>query len=424
MDAAIRSDTCDVEDARPPTPSEVFAEVRDRSGVVFLDGRAGRPDAPWSILAWEPQRSLLIDIRGALLHDPLQTLDEFLDGEAAAGRTVIGMLAYELGRFIEPRSGRRPLPPNLPLVWLASYARTHAFDHRSGVWRTEPEILGRRRRHRARMAPLRPIVESSRYQASFDRVRSWIASGDVYQVNLSVGFEAAFEGSAAELYERIASAHAAPYGAYVDAGDWQLLSISPELFLRRDGDRLTTRPIKGTRPRGVGPGEDQRMRDDLLADSKERAEHVMIVDLERNDLGRIATTGSVCVDDAWKVETYPGLHHLESSVSCRLRSALRFSDILRATFPGGSITGAPKLRAMQIIDALEEGPRGPYTGAILHHEPDGSFSMSVAIRTATISGGTLRYRAGGGLVWDSRAASEWNECLLKARAFADAASDG
>ncbi|MGH7857705.1 MAG: anthranilate synthase component I family protein, partial [Candidatus Binatia bacterium] len=209
---------------------------------------------------------------------------------------------------------------------------------------------------------------------------------------------------------------------FLDLGDFQILSNSPELFLERRGLRVATRPIKGTRPRGATADADAGLIEELRRDAKERAEHLMIVDLERSDLGRIAEIGSIEVEDFAAVESYATLHHLESTVCGKVPPELPFSAFLRALFPGGSITGAPKIRAMQILEELETEGRGFYTGGILHYPPGRDFSMSICIRTATVRGGRVRYAAGGGLVADSNVEAEHAECLLKARAFFTAAT--
>ena len=391
-------------------------------GVAFLDGRAGLARAPLSHVAVDPVGRLVVPCR-ADAPDPLDAIDEFVEEETARGRTVIGAIGYELRHWIEPRSGGPPRG-ELPLVALASYGACHTFDHRERRWRTPPPPPPARRAGSVRLAPPRPLLDEEAYRRRFERVREWIGAGDVYQVNLSIPFESRVDGDPAALYERLARRSPAPYGAYLDFGDFHILSNSPELFLERRGDRLTTRPIKGTRPRGATPAADRALAGELRRDPKERAEHVMIVDLERNDLGRIARTGSVLVEELAALESYATVHHLESTVSARLRPGLRFTDCLRAMFPGGSITGAPKIRAMQILDALESTGRGFYTGGIVHHPPDGDFTMSICIRTAVVRGDRLSYVAGGGLVADSRAAAEYRECLLKARAFELAAAEG
>ena len=415
-------------DGNARTPADLFRALCTEPRIAFLDGRAAVAHAPRSVLAWNPVRELRLDADAGMSidgrrcagADPFTALDDFLGAESAAGRTVIGALAYELGGVIEPRARGRQRAA-MPLAVLTSYDRILGFDHRRGVWSSPPPRFAVRSLEACTVAGVRVSSEEAAYARRFARARRWIGAGDVYQVNLAIAFEGTVRGHPAVLYERLASGHPVPYGAYLDCGELQLLSNSPELFLERRGERIVTRPIKGTRPRSANAGEDARLREELRVDAKERAEHVMIVDLERSDLGRIGEIGSVRVGEREAVRTYPTLHHLESSIVTRIRRGLRFSEILRATFPGGSITGAPKIRAMQIIDELEDEPRGFYTGAVLHHSPDGDFTMSIAIRTATVHGGRIRYMAGGALVWDSIASQEYAECLLKARAFLEAA---
>jgi para-aminobenzoate synthetase component I len=208
-----------------------------------------------------------------------------------------------------------------------------------------------------------------------------------------------------------------PFAAYIDGGDFALVSNSPECFLTLDGDRLATFPIKGTRPRDADARRDHATAAELQADPKEQAEHVMIVDLERNDLGRVCAIGTVRVDEFARVHSFPSLHHLVSKVSGRLATGTPLADVLRATFPGGSITGAPKIRAMEIIDELEPVSRSFYTGAVGFIGFDGRAVFNLAIRTAVATPTTFTYHAGGGIVADSVPAREYDETLLKARAF-------
>ncbi|MGH7898769.1 MAG: aminodeoxychorismate synthase component I [Candidatus Binatia bacterium] len=407
-----------------PDVTEMFRRLNGRSCVAFLDGRAGLSRAPWSHLAWDPVRRLRIDADARVriddvrrpAVDPLRAIDEFLEAEGSAGRTVIGALSYDLGRLIEPRAatGRRG---TLPLVALDSFGHVLGFDHRHGTWSSPPPEIAAAAAPTCSVGVPRALTDRATYTRRFERAQQWISAGDVYQVNLAILFEAKFRGEPVAFYQRLAARNPAAYGAYLDFGEFQVVSNSPELFLERRDSSIATRPIKGTRPRGGCPLEDEQLREELRRDPKERAEHVMIVDLERSDLGRIAELGSVRVEEFETVETYPTLHHLESRVSGRLRPGLRFSDILRATFPGGSITGAPKIRAMQIIGELEVASREYFTGAILYYPPNGAFTMNLAIRTAVIAGGRIRYWAGGGLVHDSVAEREYRECLLKARPF-------
>ena len=364
-----------------------------------------------------------VRVDGEIVKTPhaLGEIDRFLENEAEIGNTVIGAVSYDLRAWLEPRAGGGPRT-DLPVIALASYERCYTFDHIYNRWIDSPPEFPPAPETDVCVTRPRPNLDLQSYRRLFDNVQHWIAAGDIYQANLSIGFDAEIRGSAASFYERLATGNPMPYGAYLDWGDFQILSNSPELFLERRGDRITTRPIKGTRPRGPSPEEDRRLARELSADPKELAEHVMIVDLERNDLGRFAEIGTVLVEEFEAVVSYPTLHHLESTISARSPRRLRFSEILRAIFPGGSITGAPKIRAMQIIDEIEPQGRGFFTGSILHHPPSGDFTMSIAIRTATVRSGRIRYAAGGGVVADSRAEGEYEECLLKALAFFAAAS--
>ena len=252
------------------------------------------------------------------------------------------------------------------------------------------------------------------------RVREYIAAGDVYQINLTQRFATEFRGDPYSLYRRLRAASPAPFAAYLNGGDFQVLSSSPERFLRLTGREVETRPIKGTRPRGATPEADALRSAELSASEKDRAELLMIVDLARNDLGRVCETGSVRVDELGRLETHPTVHHLVATVRGRLRPECDALDAVRAAFPGGSITGAPKVRAMQLIDELETVRRGVYTGAIGWIGFDGGCDLNIAIRTIVCSGGQAFYHVGGGVVWDSEPEREFQETLDKGRAMRSA----
>ncbi|HVW73151.1 MAG TPA: aminodeoxychorismate synthase component I [Rhizomicrobium sp.] len=330
-----------------------------------------------------------------------------LEAALARGHHAAGWLGYELGHALEPRLGP---PPSGPLLRL-------------GVFKA-PLKAGPAPAGRAYAGPLRPDWDEAAYGARFARVKDYIAAGDIYQANLSFRARFAFLGDALALYEALRVASAAPYCAFVDDGERQIVSLSPELFfdLAADGG-ITVRPMKGTYPRGTGAhgGDDAAERAWLSASAKDRAENLMIVDLIRNDLSRIAESGSVQVDDLFKVETYPTLHTMVSTVRARTRADAGVADILRALFPCGSVTGAPKIRAMEILRELETSPRGAYCGAVGHFAPvpGNRFSarFNVAIRTLTISEGRGALGIGGGVVQDSSLAGEYAECLVKARFF-------
>lgn len=353
------------------------------------------------------------------------------------GGGAIVALAYETKNEVErlpPPRGERPDAAHLV---GAVYDAVIAYDHRRGEYvvasheldaaalaryADEVRSLAADAASHADTAPpahgaVSLPITTAAYTARVERALEYIAAGDVYQVNLSMPVDAPLAASAIDVYDRLRTVQPVPFGAFIDCGPEQLLSNSPELFLRRRGDDIVTCPIKGTRPRGHSAVEDRAYARELAGDAKERAEHVMIVDLERNDLGRLCRTGSVEVARMGEVTQLATLHHLVSTVRGHLRPNTETGALLRATFPSGSITGAPKIRAMEIIDELEDDARGFYTGAIGWVDASGDLDLNVAIRTAVAHDGRLRYRIGSGIVADSSAEREYDECLLKAEAF-------
>ena len=258
------------------------------------------------------------------------------------------------------------------------------------------------------------------YIAAVDRVREYIFAGDIFQANLSQRFDAALREPAWELYCRLRVRNRAPFAAYLDFPEALVLSASPERFLRADpSGHVETRPIKGTRPRGVGPEHDAALGQALTESAKDRAENLMIVDLMRNDLSRVCAPGTVRVPELFALERYATVHHLVSTVVGTLAPGMDVVDLLRASFPGGSITGAPKLRAMEIIAELEPSSRGVYCGSIGYWSVTGELDTNIAIRTAVVQGGRVYFSAGGGIVADSNAGQEYQETLDKARGIID-----
>ncbi|GIW45320.1 MAG: hypothetical protein KatS3mg077_2602 [Candidatus Binatia bacterium] len=336
--------------------------------------------------------------------------EEFLSGRSAPETHVVVAIQYDaalpLHGIVPRRTGCLPL-----LLALA---------YRSATVTVPPPSLpdfDRAAARPSRCSSLDAAWDQAQYQSAFQRVLEYIAAGDVYQVNLAYPLRSQQRLCGWRLYETLQRINPVNFGAYFHGGDFELISNSPELFLARRGRWLHTRPIKGTRPRGRTPDEDARRITELRNDPKERAELTMIVDLERNDLGRICRVGSVEVVAHQKVETYATLHHMVSEVRGELVPGASWSDILCAMFPGGSVTGAPKRRAMQIIHELEVGSRGFYTGALgwLRAMDDADFAL--LIRTAVVDATGLEYWTGGGLVADSQPDREYEETRLKARAF-------
>ena len=419
-------------------PSDVLAGLADEPGAFLLE--VPDPARPMTLLGCAPRARLRVLADGRVerdghleVGDPLAALARFV----AEGPSLpfpyggaVGYLAYELGRFTEPaRDGPVPVP-DAPLAVLSRYDPVLAYDPGRGQYAlvcSEPASARVPWLERLAApapvwsgplarAPLAPLLPRDGYLVAARRILDYIVAGDVYQVNLTQPFAAPLAAPAWALYAALARRHPVPHGAYLDVGEARLVANSPELFLRRRGERIETRPIKGTRPRGSGRARDAALAAELESDAKERAEHVMIVDLERNDVGRVARVGSVAVEAYARVESHPTVHHLVSSIVGCVRPDVGLADLLRATFPGGSVTGAPKLRAMEIIRELEPRARGAYTGAFGVFHPDG-LELGLAIRTAVVAGGTVRYHAGGGIVADSEPERELAEAWLKTAAL-------
>ncbi len=358
---------------------------------------------------------------------------------------AVGSFAYEFGWTLEQRIA--PAHRRARDIDLAFYDVVIAFDHAErtcwlfGSGHPEATKEGRRERARARMAAIaerlgiapsrsvsrnplvwRPTVSRDAFCTSVDRVKSYIMAGDIYQANISQAFQATLPvgHDALSIYGALRGANPAPFGAYLAQGDSTILSTSPELFLRTDGRFVETRPIKGTAPRAVNGAEDVAAARELSASRKDRAENVMIVDLLRNDLSRVSRPDSVEVPELCAVESYAGLHHLVSVVTGELRPECDALDVLAAAFPGGSITGAPKLRAMEIIAEIEGQSRGVYCGAIGSIGFDGSMDLNIAIRTLVVEGDAVELRVGGGITMLSDPGSEYEETLVKARRIFEA----
>ena len=354
---------------------------------------------------------------------------------------AIGFLGYEFGWSLEGR--KPPVPAQGDDVHLAFHDVVVAFDHEaracwliaSGYPGKTPEARATRAEARldrfagrlCRPSPptpsdpmpahWRPDVSRDTYCAGVERVKGYIRAGDIYQANIAQRFAASLPDAAQSLaiYRAIRAANPAPFAAYLDCGDRKILSTSPELFLRTDGHKVETRPIKGTARRVADPAADAAVAARLVQSRKDRAENVMIVDLLRNDLSKVCAADSVDVPKLCGLESYAGLHHLVSTVTGRLAPGRDALDLIAATFPGGSITGAPKIRAMEIISEIEGTPRGVYCGAIGWLGFDGALDLNIPIRTIVFEGATMELRTGGGITMLSEPATEYEETLTKAR---------
>lgn len=333
-----------------------------------------------------------------------------MEAAVSGGRYLAGWLAYECAAHFEPRlAATLTEPPPEPLIWMGVFdapdvMRREEVDHLLGAHGV------------AEISDIRAGVARDHYVETIARIHAYLAAGDIYQANYTFDLHFDLAGAPAALYRQLRQVQPVAYGALIDMGERQVLSLSPELFVRRDGDTFTAQPMKGTAGRGRTGTEDQAAAAWLADDPKSRAENLMIVDLVRNDLGRIADIGSVAADDLFDVQRYPTLLQMVSTVRAKAAGDVPLGRLMAALFPCGSVTGAPKIRAMEIIAELEQRPRGVYTGAVGWVAPDGDCCFSVPIRTMTIDkGGTGRFPVGSGIVADSDAAAEYDECLLKAR---------
>ncbi|KZY51933.1 aminodeoxychorismate synthase component I [Sulfitobacter sp. KE29] len=328
-----------------------------------------------------------------------------LEAAQESGAWLAGYASYELG-YLGSHKLRELMPAarGLPLLRFGVFDAPEAYGF--------AEDAGD-----ASLSALTPDWDFAQYQAAFAEVQDFISAGDIYQANLTFGMEGRYTGTPAALYARLRQRQSVAHGAFVDLGGPVLLSRSPELFFALTAEgQLTARPMKGTARRGRDAGEDAKLRGELAASEKNMAENLMIVDLLRNDISRIAEVGSVEVPKLFEIETYETLHQMTSRITAQVLPGKRLTDLFHALFPCGSITGAPKIRAMQILRALEPAPRDAYCGAVGWIAPTGAMQFNVAIRTATCHPeGRLRLNVGGGVVHDSTAEDEYAEALLKAR---------
>ena len=440
----------------------LFEAVADRPWAVFLDSGLHHPgQARYDIIAAEPYIRLVT--RGALTEvhaehtelsraDPFELLRQYVAMDTAcppkglpSGRAgelpfsggAIGYFGYDLTRRIERLPARARDAERIPdmvigiydwavvvdhserRAWLAGQGRDPDTDLKwNALVRLFTDTPPERRRAPFRVtSPVTSNLTPQHYGRAFERVLDYISAGDCYQVNLAQRFSAEASGDPWLAYQRLRLINPAPYSAFLSTPYAQILSASPERFLRVENRQVETKPIKGTRPRAGHPRLDAELIAELVASEKDRAENLMIVDLLRNDLSKNCELGSVKVPKLFEVESFATVHHLVSTVTGRLAQGRDAIDLLRGAFPGGSITGAPKVRAMQIIEEIEPHRRGVYCGAIGYVGYDGNMDTNIAIRTLVHSHGTVRFWAGGGIVADSKRDAEYQETFDKAAAL-------
>ena len=432
---------------------DVAEGFRDLPGLVLLESARPGRNARWTYLTADPVAVLESPAAGpdpfAVARRLVSRLDRTVVVPADAPPFLgglVGFLGYDLGAILERLPAIAPEDQDLPPLRLALHDWVVAWDRRTGhAWLGGRALDGDGRRlarrldevhARLTMPARRPAdppppgpsafrsgLDRRAYEAGVERIRRHIADGDLYQANLTRRLEAPFGGDPWGLYRRLRTGDPSLFSAYLDLGTSQLsgrpralLSASPEPFLSVEANGIvTTDPIKGTRPRGRDAATDRALARDLLSSAKDRAENVMIVDVLRNDLGRVCRPGTVRVPRLCRLERTATVQHLVSTVTGVLAEGRDAFDLLAASFPGGSITGAPKIRAMEILEGLEPVRRGPYTGAIGWIGPDGAMQTSIAIRTFVADGRRLTLHVGGGITWKSDPAAEWDETVTKAR---------
>ncbi|MEW6304056.1 MAG: aminodeoxychorismate synthase component I [Verrucomicrobiota bacterium] len=447
-------------------PESLVEQLGPETGVVLLRSALfDSPQARYSFVAAEPfltfrsfgSRCELVEgnDRREVFGNPWQVLDVLMARYELLDEIDLpfplggcfGFWGYDLKQFVEPRLSRHAVNDvELPDCHVGFYDSLVVFDHRLGkTWIVSTGVQpdGSRQAEQARrqlehwqqrlaaepketLTREGPAGQGSRVMSNLtraefiekvERAQRYIRAGDIYQVNLSQRLAAECRWHGWEVFQRLSAVSPAPFAAYLDCGEFQLASSSPESFLRMSGSHIQTRPIKGTRPRSADATRDAQLTYELQTSQKEMAELVMITDLLRNDLGKVCDFGSVQVPELVRLERYPQVQHLVSTVEGRLRNDVTHFAAFASCFPGGSITGAPKIRAMEIIDELEPVTRGPYTGALGYLGFNRESQLSIIIRTAVCQEGMVYFPVGAGIVADSVAAAEYDETIAKARGF-------
>ncbi|MDP2878938.1 MAG: anthranilate synthase component I [Sulfuricella sp.] len=461
------------------TPLSVYLKLANRPYSYLLEsvvggerfGRYSFIGLPAKTRIRVHGRSVSVENEGTVLErvetdDPLQFVQDYAartkvaehPGQPRYTGGLAGYFGYDTIRYIEKKLAipvgqasavqvrLKPDPLNTPDILLLLSEEVAVVDNLSGkiylVVYADPAQPGAYARGQARLDEMRgqlnrsveiPVTASyppaqaasefgeDAFKRAVEKAKRYIFDGDIMQVVLSQRMSQPFAASSLTLYRALRSLNPSPYMFYYDMGDFQVVGSSPEILVRLEEETVTVRPIAGTRPRGKTREEDEALAADLLADPKELAEHLMLMDLGRNDAGRVAQTGSVKVTENMAIERYSHVMHIVSNVEGKLKSGLNAMDVLRATFPAGTVSGAPKVRAMEIIDELEPTKRGIYAGAVGYLGFNGDMDLAIAIRTAVVKDGTLYVQAGAGIVADSVADSEWTETQNKARAVLRAA---
>lgn len=450
-------------------PLSTFMKVADQPFSFLLESvQGGEKWGRYSIIGL-PSRTIIrvrahsvsietdgVEAAPFQVEEPLQWIEEYqsqfrvphIDGLPRITGGLVGYFGYDTVRYIEPRLGANPHPDPIgnPDILLMVTDELVVFDNLSGkltiIVLVDPAVSDARRLGLTRVAQLHDRIRAALperlsthtgakiaeadfesgftetgYKSAVRKIIEYITQGECMQVVLSQRLSVPFAAPPLDLYRALRTLNPSPYMFYLDLGDHHVVGASPEILVRLEDDEVTVRPLAGTRPRGATEAEDKAHEESLLQDPKERAEHLMLIDLGRNDVGRIAQTGSVRVTDKFSIERYSHVMHIVSNVVGQLKPGMSPMDVLKATFPAGTLSGAPKVRAMEIIQELEPVKRGVYSGAVGYLSWNGNMDTAIAIRTAVVKHGTLNVQAGAGIVYDSDPDSEWLETHAKARAI-------
>mgnify|MGYP006278033719 FL=1 len=427
------------------TAFEIYTLFKDQDYSFILDSNLNNKLGRYSFISAQPFEILKYNSS----EQPLEKLRSELKQYQVKNKTdlpfiggAVGYLAYDLCHCIEELPQKAEKSLEVPDLYFALYDWVIAIDHlEDEVYFASPDLdktkekkiktkviekidsaegkdcLAQSACTTIKCSQLESNFTKEDYLAAIKRIQHYIETGAIYQVNLSQKLRGEINCSGYQLYKRLREISPAPFAAFLQFPELEILSNSPERFIKIRGDTIETRPIKGTRPRGETAKEDEKMRQELLESEKDQAELLMIVDLERNDLAKVSEVGSVEVPELYQLEEYANVHHLVATIKSKLKQDKDRVDLIKATFPGGSITGAPKIRAMEIIDELEPTQRNIYTGSIGYLGFDGSLDLNIAIRTIIKVRDKISFQVGGGITWDSDPTAEYEETLHKAEAI-------
>lgn len=438
-------------------PFEIFLKFKSKDYLVFLDScKNYKKLGKYSIITFDPFLKIKSKDGNIFVNSMKKDINvfELLNKEYNKYKKsyktdlpfiggIVGHFSYDLCHEIEdlPKSAIDDV--KIEDLNLGFYHGAIVFDHKKRkVFITDANIddNGNKRIEKIRKIikkennnefkvkessknpDLKANMTKTKYLESIKKIKDYIKNGDIYQVNMTQRFETDLTQKPINLYAKLRNINPAPFSAYMDFNDYQVLSSSPERFIKLKENILETRPIKGTRPRGKNKKEDNLLKKELKNSEKDRSELLMIVDLERNDFSKVARTSTVDVKELFTIEKYPTVFHLVSTIQCELDNNYNFVDVLKACFPGGSITGAPKIRAMEVIDELEPTTRNLYTGSIGYIDFNGDMDLNIVIRTMLIKNKKVYFQVGGGIVWDSDPKAEYQESLDKAKALIEALS--